>query len=797
MGDKNYCLPDDIYQLSNDIIAKRLKEEFKFDCGPVTDTTRNVYLKKLKSLMVEKQQKERNGQADEESHYDFPPVVNAKRSPGRPSIRNSPRPSLGRKAKEIPQQYNDIDNDSDDQLLFNEFRAPNVTKRRQSSQPAKSKTTAKSPTRKSISNPIASASTVSAASTNVKNSLAAYSSESSEDDSDRIEEMNRELRKSPRRKQTPPRPTYDKSSQKVPSARPYQTNRLSMPSPVASLPASSPNARSPLRTTMIHSPPLNLANFSDSESEIEFEQKDSDQNSRNITERLLRHRVTQKQNSIVTQAISTNSLPFNDDEGYSTSSSWISFAILTFVVLFFVFIFSFYFYNRINKKYSIDFSDMEFIDEKAFEAPICADALVKEEACLKYKSDVVPAVKVVKLIKDYIDESITNHYCGEAKHHLENPTIFNVINVKKIIEKRIQVNSNGREIEGNHDFIKSHDFKNALTLIQLNPTWNIHLMDDVYGDADKFVLTEDYQVNLPFTCRVTLTVKNLIWQIIIAIAVVATFWSVYWYMRYKKRLVDEEQDLIYELVEKSLELLQSPDNPQLMPVLHIRDTLLSPSERKTTKYKKIWEKVVKFIETNESRVKVEVENIDGEDFKAWKWVAASPSQQINGEDYDKQSASSPTNVIKTGSIEWQGQAFGENAPSINNGKVAHNFVAPTNFLKIRNMFTRETQRLEPNNWKIKIKNALLQKLITFHNSGNSGNYSGHGIVHIDFDEGSEQGIVYLKCNSTETATNAYHALHGWWCQGELVSVKFLKAERYYNRFPDAQKCSSPLKIQDH
>lgn len=85
----------------------------------------------------------------------------------------------------------------------------------------------------------------------------------------------------------------------------------------------------------------------------------------------------------------------------------------------------------------------------------------------------------------------------------------------------------------------------------------------------------------------------------------------------------ERSQKVCSLVGEALELLQSPDNPKgLMPILHIRDTLLTPAERKSKQMNVLWQKAAKFIEEHESRVKVELVNIDGEDFRAWKWIGS-------------------------------------------------------------------------------------------------------------------------------------------------------------------------------
>src|SRR5690606_27449940 len=111
----------------------------------------------------------------------------------------------------------------------------------------------------------------------------------------------------------------------------------------------------------------------------------------------------------------------------------------------------------------------------------------------------------------------------------------------------------------------------------------------------------------------------------------------------------------------------------------------------------------------------------------------------------------------------------------------------TRFLKIRNIFEKEAQYIDPN-WTKKIKNAILEKTA----SASEGRF--HDIVHIEIEDGPE-GLVYLKCASLAGATKAFHALHGWWCEKQLVSVKFLKEERYYQRFPHARHMDVPLKIE--
>ncbi|KAG8514135.1 Inner nuclear membrane protein Man1 [Galemys pyrenaicus] len=85
-------------------------------------------------------------------------------------------------------------------------------------------------------------------------------------------------------------------------------------------------------------------------------------------------------------------------------------------------------------------------------------------------------------------------------------------------------------------------------------------------------------------------------------------------------------------------------------------------------------------------------------------------------------------------------------------------------------------------WHLAIQEAILEKC-----SDNDG------IVHIAVDKNSREGCVYVKCLSPEYAGKAFKALHGSWFDGKLVTVKYLRLDRYHHRFPQALTCNTPLK----
>ncbi|MGH0144053.1 UNVERIFIED_CONTAM: hypothetical protein FKN15_045312 [Acipenser sinensis] len=104
-------------------------------------------------------------------------------------------------------------------------------------------------------------------------------------------------------------------------------------------------------------------------------------------------------------------------------------------------------------------------------------------------------------------------------------------------------------------------------------------------------------------------------------------------------------------------------------------------------------------------------------------------------------------------------------------------------LKIRNMFDPVMEVGE--DWHLAIHEAILEKC-----SDNDG------IVHIAVDKNSREGCVYVKCLSAEYAGKAFKALHGSWFDGKLVTVKYLRLDRYHQRFPLALSCNTPLKASN-
>lgn len=69
------------------------------------------------------------------------------------------------------------------------------------------------------------------------------------------------------------------------------------------------------------------------------------------------------------------------------------------------------------------------------------------------------------------------------------------------------------------------------------------------------------------------------------------------------------------------ECMKMKDERDYVAISHVRDMLIPIQERK--RLQPLWDKAVKFLSANESRVKVETQTIAGEVYAVWRWLHTS------------------------------------------------------------------------------------------------------------------------------------------------------------------------------
>ncbi|KAK3517481.1 hypothetical protein QTP70_012532 [Hemibagrus guttatus] len=283
-------------------------------------------------------------------------------------------------------------------------------------------------------------------------------------------------------------------------------------------------------------------------------------------------------------------------------------------------------------------------------------------------------------------------------------------------------------------------------------------------DVSDITRLESTHPRMSFFCRFRRAFFTVIYRVLLLIAGIGIVYGVLRYMKYRWRREEEETRQMFDMVERIIDVLKShneacQENKDLqpyLPILHLRDSLVQPQDRK--KMKKVWDRAVTFLSASESRIRTETQRIEGADLQVWRWL---------------QPPVSCDNMCNLSSKQWQGKAF-----PLDRRNSPPNSLTPC--LKIRNMFDPVMEVGE--NWHLAIQEAILEKC-----SDNDG------IVHIAVDKNSREGCVYVKCLSAEHSGKAFKALHGSWFDGKLVTVKYLRLDRYHQRFPQALGCNTPLK----
>lgn len=220
--------------------------------------------------------------------------------------------------------------------------------------------------------------------------------------------------------------------------------------------------------------------------------------------------------------------------------------------------------------------------------------------------------------------------------------------------------------------------------------------------------------------------------------------------------------LVSDITNAVIEQATKESEDGAVIVNHLRDKLIPISKRRELEW--AWQEAIRFIDENESRIQFEVGNRNGEDCRMMRWMDAAPRTSMAG--VSLLSASTNENrSVKT----WQSPAFDKS------NKIKD---PPTPCLKIRQMF----DKYDANDPSLKqvITDAILAKVGTSCN-----------IYDVQLDKSS--CCVYVLCATNGDAGIVHDQINGWWFDTRLVSIKFLRLERYLERFPQTESGQTCLK----
>ncbi|XP_042320558.1 LEM domain-containing protein 2 [Sceloporus undulatus] len=147
--------------------------------------------------------------------------------------------------------------------------------------------------------------------------------------------------------------------------------------------------------------------------------------------------------------------------------------------------------------------------------------------------------------------------------------------------------------------------------------------------ANQVVSLESARPRMSLGCRFYRALSTAITNLFIFFWSLAFLWGMLLLLKYYWRKREEEERAMYKMVQKIIAAVQShykewEQNLERYPyvgILHIRDTLIPPQDRK--KMKRVWDRAVDFLASNESRIQTESHRVAGEDMLVWRWTQPS------------------------------------------------------------------------------------------------------------------------------------------------------------------------------
>ncbi|XP_034650215.1 inner nuclear membrane protein Man1 isoform X1 [Drosophila subobscura] len=347
--------------------------------------------------------------------------------------------------------------------------------------------------------------------------------------------------------------------------------------------------------------------------------------------------------------------------------------------------------------------------------------------CIR-KESLKSALLMSEELFKHLNERARLHHCSDAS---QPPTL--------------DVNEFVRELVSSSKTPRANMHSNLLAtqyLIAENPQWMINILEakDSASALEHGSYFELAEPNLPLKCVVSKKVTRFFAVmgtliLVVSVAFLVYFGIVVYRMQQKKALIAVDQftkDIIQELKNQS----SQSESPEL--ILNQLQEKLVPSEKRS-KQLSYWNKALKMLEKNDSRVLFGMAIRDGKPLRTIAW-----NRNLEKKELGK---------------KWQISALD------NSNKIAN---PPTPCLKIRHMF--DLTEVEQPNLKQSIVESIIEKV-------------GPRCKICDVQLDIQSCCVYIRCATEEDAGMIHNEINGWWFDNRLISIKFLRLERYLSRFP--------------
>ncbi|NXG43119.1 LEMD2 protein, partial [Psilopogon haemacephalus] len=196
-------------------------------------------------------------------------------------------------------------------------------------------------------------------------------------------------------------------------------------------------------------------------------------------------------------------------------------------------------------------------------------------------------------------------WVNEAKEHLMNIT-----------------GSSPQKFEAALNWILNSNKDLGIWLKSRDPSEAVSRVEEVF-------CLESAHPQMGLGCRFRRAVLTAITNLFLFFWCLITLWGILIFLRYRWRKMEEEEQAMYEMVKKIIAVVQDhykewERNLERYPyvgIFHVRDSLIPPQSRK--KMKRVWERAVDFLASNESRIQTESHRVAGEDMLVWRWTQPS------------------------------------------------------------------------------------------------------------------------------------------------------------------------------
>uniref|UniRef100_A0A182X3U0 LEM domain-containing protein 2 n=1 Tax=Anopheles quadriannulatus TaxID=34691 RepID=A0A182X3U0_ANOQN len=399
-----------------------------------------------------------------------------------------------------------------------------------------------------------------------------------------------------------------------------------------------------------------------------------------------------------------------------------------------------------------------------------------------HAADVEPALELLKLIGTELKARVEQHHC---RREGDAPPVSGLMSAGEVL-KYAKEHSPSVLIPQLTRHLHAMEY-----LIDRNPQWHIN-----HCDANGEPITYDgvlerratrsnhftiLKPKLPFTCMIYNKFQKFFVIVgglaLVTIVTLALNYFIKFVLYVKQKRRDQVNRLISEIIHAVSQAAANASDAAAnkdttdggaqqagVVINHLRDRLLGMTNRRKLAW--AWNEALDFLEQHESRIAFEVASIAGEDFRVMRWIDTAPLAS-SGMAIGRGGGASSGGVSRLGggstgsstAKKWQSPAF-------DNSNKIHD--PPTPCLKIRQMFDK--YEVNDPNLKTIVQDAILEKV--------GGRCK---IYDIQLDRSS--CCVYVRCASAKDAGIVHDEINGWWFDNRLVSIKFLRLERYLQRFP--------------